>query len=191
MTYLSQRELEEVGFKHLGINVKLSNKASIYNPENISFDDNCRVDDFCILSAGSGGVHIGKYVHIAAYSSLIGNEEIFLDDFSGLSSRVSVYSSNDDYSGDYMAHPTIPSEFRNVDSKPVFIGRHVIVGSGSIILPGANLKDGVSIGALSLVNGRYEYKEFTIYAGVPAKYIKKRSTKLLELERQFLFLKDY
>lgn len=191
MAYLSQRELENFEFKHLGVNVKLSNKASIYSSENISLDDNCRIDDFCILSAGEGGIHIGKYVHIAAYSSLIGNGKIFLDDFSGLSSRVSVYSSNDDYSGNYMAHPTIASEFRNVDSKPVIIGRHVIVGSSSIILPGADLKDGVCIGALSLVNGKYKYKEFTIYAGVPAKYIKKRSANLLDLEKKFLFSKEH
>ena len=127
MAYLTQQQLEQLHFKYLGKNVKISDKASIYNAKNIHLDDNCRIDDFCILSAGFGGIYIGKYVHIAAYSSLIGAESITLADFSGISSRVSIYSSSDDYSGEFMPHPTIPDEFRNVDNRPVYLDKHTIV----------------------------------------------------------------
>ena len=182
MAYLTQQQLEQLHFKYLGKNVKISDKASIYNAKNIHLDDNCRIDDFCILSAGVGGIYIGKYVHIAAYSSLIGAESIILADFSGISSRVSIYSSSDDYSGEFMPHPTIPDEFRNVDNRPVYLDKHTIVGAGAIVLPGAKLNIGVAIGALSLVLGK-EYPEFMIYAGTPAKAIKERKRNLLELER--------
>ena len=184
MAYLTQQQLEQMKFKQLGKNVKVSDKASIYNATNIHLDDNCRIDDFCIISAGIGGIYIGKYVHVAAYSSLIGAEKITLADFSGLSSRVSIYSSSDDYSGGFLTNPTVPVEYCNVDSRPVYIGKHVIVGAGAIVLPGAVLNTGVAIGSLSLVLGK-EYPEFKIYAGTPAKAMKERKRNLLELENKF------
>jgi galactoside O-acetyltransferase len=183
MGYLTTLELKKMNFKHIGENVKISDKVSIYNAENIYLDDNCRIDDFCILSAGNGGIHVGKYVHIAAYSSLIGAEEIYLDDFSGLSSRVSIYSSSDDYSGNYLTNPNIPSQYRRVENKPVHIGKHAIIGAGTVILPGAALKEGVAIGALSLVSDMV-YDGFNIYGGVPAKKIKTRDNTLLKLEQE-------
>lgn len=181
MSYLTQEQLEDFGFKYLGKNVKVSDKASIYNPKNIHLDDNCRIDDFCIISAGHKGIHIGKYVHIACYSSLIGAEEIYLSDFSGLSSRVSIYSSSDDYSGAFMTNPTIPKELTKIDSRPVFLDKHTIIGAGSVVLPGAKLNLGVAVGSLSLIQGK-EYPEFMIYFGNPVKPIKKRKRNLLELE---------
>ena len=76
-------ELKEIGFKYLGKNVLISNKTSIYNAKNITIGNNTRIDDFCILSAGEGGIEIGDYVHIACYSSLIGKGKIQMNDYSG------------------------------------------------------------------------------------------------------------
>ena len=49
MAYLSIQELKSMGFKSLGKSVKVSDKASIYNPEKIELGDFSRVDDFCII----------------------------------------------------------------------------------------------------------------------------------------------
>src|SRR5207249_2610301 len=106
-----------------------------------------RIDDFCILSAGEKGIFLGSYIHIACYTSLIGKAAITLADYSNLSSRVSIYSSNDDYSGNYMTNPMVPPQFTNVDHRPVNIGRHCIVGSGTVILPGVTLEEGSAVGA--------------------------------------------
>ncbi|GHD78411.1 acyltransferase [Vogesella fluminis] len=184
MAWLSATQLSTMGFASIGENVLVSDKASIYNPQNISIGNNVRIDDFCIISAGHGGVSIGNYVHVAAYSSLIGSGKISLSDYSGLSSRVSIYSSNDDYTGDRMTNPTVPPKYTGVISADVFIGKHVIIGNGSIILPGISLNDGSVIAALSLVNKDCE--PFKIYGGVPAKPLKERKKNLLDLEVQFL-----
>jgi galactoside O-acetyltransferase len=180
MAMLTRRRLAEIGFRSLGKNVAISEKASIYNPENISIGDNARIDDFCILSAGSGGIRIGRFVHVGCYVSLIGAGEIVLADFSGLSGRVSIYSSNDDTSGDFMAHPTIPMEYRNVESGRVLIEKHAMVLTGAVVLPNVTIRTGAVIGALSLVKD--DCDEFVIYAGRPARKLKDRSRKLLELE---------
>src|SRR5882672_8401994 len=111
MAFLSQEQLDAVGFKRLGKNVQVSDKAVFYNPSKISIGDNSRIDDFCILSAGEGEFHIGRHVHIACYVSLIGKNAILLEDFAGLSSRVSIYSSSDDFSGNYMTGPTVSEEY--------------------------------------------------------------------------------
>ena len=184
MPQLTRKAIEGMGFVTVGKNVMISDKACFYNCAAISVGSNVRIDDFCVLSAGVGGISIGNHIHIAIGVSLIGAGKITVCDFSNLSSRVSIYSSNDDYSGATMTGPTLPREFTNVRHADVFIGRHTIVGSGSIILPGVTLEEGVAVGALSLVNKRCG--AFGIYAGNPARLVKERKRDLLALEQRFL-----
>ena len=183
MAFLNDKQIESMGFKSVGENVQLSDKASYYNCKNISIGNNTRIDDFCVLSAGEDGIEIGNYVHIAIGVSVIGAAKISIMDFAGLSSRVSIYSSNDDYSGEYMTNPMIPSEFTNVTHGAVSIGKHAIIGSGSVILPNVTLEDGVAVGALSLVTK--SCSEFGVYIGTPAKKIKERKKGVLKYEEFF------
>jgi acetyltransferase-like isoleucine patch superfamily enzyme len=184
VAFLADDDLAELGFKALGRNVFVSERASIFGASRIRVGNNVRVDDFCILSAGEGGITLGSYIHIAAYSSIIGAGEVTVDDFANLSSRVSIYSSSDDYSGRHMTNPMVADEFKQVDVRPVHIGRHVVIGSGSVILPGVTLHDGCAVGALSLIKSDCE--PFAIYGGAPARRLATRDTNLLDLERQFL-----
>jgi galactoside O-acetyltransferase len=184
MAMLSRDFIEQMGFASVGNNVQLSDRASFYNTANISLGNNVRIDDFCVLSAGAGGINIGNYIHIAVFSLLIGAGKIVLSDFCNISSRVSIYSSNDDYTGRTMTNPTLPSQYTGVTHADVFLGKHVIVGCGSVILPGITLEDGVAIGALSLVTK--DCGSFGIYAGNPARRIKERQQGLLELEKELL-----
>jgi galactoside O-acetyltransferase len=189
MGFLNLSQISAIGFRSCGRNVLISNKASFYGASRITLGDSVRIDDFCILSAGDGGIVVGNHVHIACYSSFIGKEEIKLGDFSNISSRVSVYSSSDDYSGATMTNPTVSDNFKNVDHRPVEIGSHCIVGSGSIILPGVSLGKGSAIGALSLVKGHCD--AFSIYAGIPARKMGDRSRDLLEAEKRFIASKNH
>lgn len=188
MPFLSQTQLDSYEFKFLGKNVKISDKASIYGANRISIGDESRIDDFCILSAGQEGIEIGCYVHIAAYCSLIGNSKIKLDDFSGLSSKVAIYSSSDDYSGSFMTNPCVPEEFKNVIHGPVHLGKHVIIGVGSAILPAVTIQAGAAVGAFSLVTKSIPAS--TIASGVPAKPIKARKTDIFRLEDELRALSN-
>lgn len=181
MGFMSRRKLNAMGFASLGKDVQISDKASFHGIERISVGDHSRIDDFTVLSAGAGGIILDRYVHIAVMCSLFGSEKIVLEDYSGLSSRVCIYSSTDDYSGNCLTNPTVPDDLKQVISLPVFIGKHCIVGAGAVLLPGSKLEMGVAVGALSLVKGHLE--SFMIYAGCPARPVKERSKRLLELER--------
>jgi galactoside O-acetyltransferase len=184
MALLSREALESMGFAALGQDVRISDKASFYGTTRIRLGNLVRIDDFCVLSAGAGGIKIGNYVHIAVYTSLIGAGAIQLHDFCNLSSRVAIYASSDDYSGAHMTNPMVPAEYTGVTHAPVTLDKHVIVGCGSVLLPGVTLHEGVAIGALSLVNRDCE--AFGIYAGNPARRIKERKQDLLALENDFL-----
>ena len=184
MPFLTKREVSCVGFKSVGKDVCISSKVSFYNPARISIGDNSRIDDFCILSAGSGGITIGKYVHIGCYSQLLGHGAITLEDLSGISGRVAIYSSNDDYSGNSLTNPTVPEIYRNVSQGPVVLRKHAIVGAGAVILPNVEIGVGAVVAALSLV--KKDCEAFGVYAGIPSKKISERKRVLLELEDEFL-----
>jgi acetyltransferase-like isoleucine patch superfamily enzyme len=181
--FVKREELEKMGFKHLGKNVMISDKASIYSTHLIELGDNVRIDDFCVISPGSS-LKIGNNVHIAVFSSIIGKGDVIMEDFSGLSSRVAIYSSTDDYGGSALTNPTVPEEFTNVFSGTVHLKKHVIIGAGSVVLPGVTLEEGVAVGALSLVNRSCE--AFKLISGIPAKVIKERKQDLLIWEQKYL-----
>lgn len=184
MAFLDNEQIARMGFAAIGRHVLISDKAALYNCERIFLGDHVRIDDFTILSAGAGGIRIGSHVHIAAFCGLFGKEEITLADFCGLSSRVSIYSCTDDYSGKSLTNPTVDDAYKNQRAAPVELGRHVIVGAGSIIMPGVKLDVGVAIGALSFVNQSCE--SFSIYAGSPLHKIGDRDNRLLVLEQAFI-----
>ena len=185
MAYYSVEELLKLGFKFVGKNVKISTKASIYNFEDIEIGNNSRIDDFCVLS---GKIKIGKNVHFAPFCLVSGGEKgIVFEDFSGLAYNVSIFSQSDDYSGRTLTNPTIPKIYKNELIKRIVIGKHSIIGAGSMIMPGVDLSEGTAIGAMSLV--RKTTEEWSIYLGNPAKIIKKRKKDLLELEK--LYIENY
>jgi len=186
MAFLSPAEIAKIGFKKVGNNLKISDKASFHGVERISIGDNTRIDDFCVISAGEDGIDIGRYVHVACLCSIIGHARIELHDFCGISSRTAVYSSSDDFSGDYLTGPTVPKEFTHVISKAVVIGKHVIVGSGCVILPGVHIGIGSAVGALSLVATNCE--PYSLYVGNPAKFLRPRSRKTADLEKKLMGL---
>lgn len=183
-SFYTDLELKELGLKKYGDNVKISRHARFYGTQNISIGSNVRIDDFCILS---GHIELGSNIHIAAYTALYGGVDgIYIEDYANLSSRVSVYSVSDDYSGETMTNPTIPDEFKNLLSKPVYIGKHVIIGTTSVVLPGVKIAEGSSFGAFSFIN--HDSDEWSINCGIPYKKIKNRKKRLLELEK--IYSKD-
>jgi galactoside O-acetyltransferase len=183
-SFLSKEELDEIGFKSLGENVLISGKVSIYSPELISMGNNVRIDDFVLLS---GDITLGNNIHIAPYCGLFGGEGgagIAMRNYSGLSSHVTIYSISDDYSGEFMTNPMIPSNYTNVQKGRVILHEYVIVGATSVILPGLEIGEGTAVGAMSMVT--QSLPEWKICRGIPARILKERSKKLKGLEQQFL-----
>lgn len=179
MSYLNDEELKLIGFKKYGKNVKISNKSSIYGASSIQIGDNVRIDDFSILSAVGGFITIGSHIHIASHAILIGAGGIEMNDFSGLSSRVALYSASDDYSGDYLIGPVMEEDCLNIIKGQITLQKYVTIGTSATIMPNVNFGEGSVLGAYSMATRDTE--EWSIYAGVPARKIKNRKKGLLNL----------
>jgi acetyltransferase-like isoleucine patch superfamily enzyme len=177
--YYTNEELKYCGFKKIGNNVMIHENVNIYGIENISIGDHVRIDPYASIIA-NGFVSIGSYVHIGSYCLLIGAEGITMENFSGLSQGVKIYTRSDDYSGEHLTNPTVPERYLGIKKGPVQLKKHVIVGANTVILPGVKVGEGSSVGAMSLVTKSLQ--SWGIYAGIPAKKIKIRSRKLIELE---------
>ncbi|MCC2970839.1 DapH/DapD/GlmU-related protein [Massilia sp. IC2-476] len=182
MAFLTTEQLAAMGFKHLGKNVKISDKAVIYNPDRVELGDHARIDDFCVVS---GKVTIGRNVHIAVFCNVAGGSEgISFEDFSGLAYGCHVFSQSDDYTGATLTNPTVPAEYKKERKAAVRIGRHCIIGTNSLIFPGVHLAEGCSVGAMAMVTKSTE--PWGVYSGIPAKRIKERKRDLLALEQAYL-----
>jgi galactoside O-acetyltransferase len=182
--YYSDNELLLLGLGRIGRNVRLDRTALILNPAGVQIGDQTRIDAFCLITAFGAGVSIGRNVHIAAGVYIFGGGGVVIEDFAGVSARSLIYSTNDDYSGEHLTGPTIPARFTHVNAAPVRIGRHAVVGAGCIVLPGVAFGEGSASGALSLV--KTNVSPFAIVGGSPARRLKMRSRRLLELEREYL-----
>ena len=181
--FLSRSRLQALKFLRLGQAVLVHPTAVIPDCSRVALGDHCRIDPFTVLSA-HGKIEIGSYVHIGSHCSLSGGEAIKIGDFSTLSHNVNLFTSSDDYSGKSMTNPTVPDSFKTVCTRPIHLGRHVIVGAGSIIMPGIEVPEGCAIGALSFVNKPLE--AWGVYAGVPVRRISERCKDLLLLEQKLI-----
>ncbi len=169
-------------FKSIGQNCKISPFARFYNPENIEIGDNVRIDDFCIISAGVGGIKIGNHIHIAPYSSLIGAGRIELKDYAQVAAKCSILSSSDDFSGEYLIGPQVPEETRNVTNLPVTLEKYAVLGCNSVVFPGVTIGENSGTGAFTLVRANLEPD--SLYVGNPVKKIKDRNR--FDWEDEFL-----
>lgn len=176
-SFYTSEELLSFGFKAIGEDVQISRFARFYGSENIEIGTNVRIDDFCIIS---GNVKLGNYIHISAYTALYGKFGIELEDYCGLSPRCTVFSASDDFSGNFLIGPVVDYKYTNLISGKVLIKKFSQLGSNCIVFPGITVGEGVAAGAMSLVLNDLE--PWKIYLGIPAKYYKDRSKKLLDLD---------
>lgn len=182
MAYLSPDELDQIGFKSVGKDVKISRFAQIYDPHQMVIGDYSRIDDFCVVS---GRVEIGNYVHITPMCLLAGGVPgIFIENFCTLAYGVKIFAQTDDYTGETLTNSLIPKKYKNETFASVILEKHVIVGTNAVIFPGVKVALGCALGAMSLVTT--STTPWGIYVGQPAMRKKERKMNLLKLEAAFL-----
>jgi len=173
--YYETAELRNMAFKSVGDETMISRRSTIIGLEQIELGSNVRIDDFATIVVGDGGyIRIGSQVHIASHSSILGAGGVVMDDYSGLSQGARIYSATDDYINSVYLGPMAPLEERNIIKGLVSIGRYSIIGSGSIVLPGIKVEEGVTVGALSMVNKNL--KSWGVYHGNPARRVSDKNS---------------
>ena len=182
--YYHTRDLAHFGFGGLGDNVQIATNSTLIGLDNIFLGDNVRIDGFTsIITSSDGQCRIGRNVHVGSNCFISCAKNVTISDFAGLSHGVKLYTKSDDYSGNFLTNPTVPERFTSPKVGSVTLGRHVIIGSNTVILPGVNIGEGSAVGALSLVSRNLG--NWGIFFGIPAKHLRRRSKDLLVLERDY------
>jgi acetyltransferase-like isoleucine patch superfamily enzyme len=150
-----------------GVKINALVKKSIIISDNVSIHDSTIIDGYgglrslgesCIIGK-SVGISSGCYIQIRGFVS-IGEGTI-------IGPGVKIFSENHNFN-DRNLHFSEQGENRI----GVIINKNCWIGSGAIILDGANIGEGAIIAAGAVVRG--EIKSFGIYGGIPAKLIKYR-----------------
>ena len=98
-----------------------------------------------------------------------GSHGFEIKNFSSISSGCRIFTSSDDYSGNFLFSPTVPKKYTKPKNKKVLIEKFV------------------NIGALSLINKNLN--KWEIYLGVPVKKVGDRSKKIIDLSKKYLYEK--
>jgi galactoside O-acetyltransferase len=157
--------------KSLGKNVIIGKTVRIRYPELVEIGDNVIIDDFTYISVA---LKLHSNVHISAGCKIIGGNKSFVEmkDLSTLAPNVVLSAGSDDYIGG-IATPMVPMKYKgNAVIGKIILGKHCIVGAGSVVLPNVEFQEGACLGALSLA--KTNLKEYTLNAGIPSIYLKNR-----------------
>ena len=154
-------------------NLQIFPLAKLAYPENIIFGDRVILDDYIFIVA-KDTVRLGNYVHIASFTSVTGGGKFHIGDYSTLSSGVRIITGTEDLDTPGLLGSAVPAPYRQPIRSEVRIGKHCMIGANTVILPGADIPDGVVIGAGSLVLAKSKPGPWSIWAGNPLKYFKDR-----------------
>lgn len=130
-----------VGLNHPVILATVSEKAIIY------LDDNCGMSGSSIVAASS--------VQIGQHSGLGGNASIYDTDFHPIEANAR----------------RCQRAISDASTKPVTVGKDVLIGMNTIVLKGVTIGDGAFIGANSVVT--QSIPSNTLWVGNPAHCIRK------------------
>ena len=164
----------------------ISENIRIRHPNHFLVGHNNIVDDYCYFSTK---IRIGSYSHIANNVSIGGglDYQFVLGDYCSISSGARIWCSSNNFINDI---GTFACEhyFDDKISGNVEISNLCIVGTNTVIMPDNYLPIGVAIGALSFVPAKFSFEPWSLYAGIPIKYIKKRDKN--EILKKYKILKN-
>lgn len=168
---ISSPQYDKALIKRIGEDVFISVHAEIRRPHLVSIGSHVAIDTGAYITTAA---EIGDYVHIGPYTTFIGGESGFfkIGNFSGIAAGCRIICASDDYLGAGLIGPTIPKKYQVIIAKPVILEDFVTLGVNAIVMPGITLGEGSVVGAGSLVTKDTE--PWTVYAGSPARGIKKR-----------------
>jgi acetyltransferase-like isoleucine patch superfamily enzyme len=163
-------------FAEIGAFTKLAfPQGSIFNEHGIALGCYCIVGERVSISAGFAPgqrlgpepiVRIGDGCVIGRDSNIVGHESIVLEDH--VWTGPSVYISDQNHSYD---DPGLPIGKQWPRNAPVRIGAGSWIGTGAVILPGADIGRNVVVAANSVVRGHVP--DHSVVAGAPAKPVRR------------------
>ena len=160
-------------FKSIGDDVIISDLAVISRPHLVSIGNHIAIDMWTYISTT---MDMGDYIHIAPSVTILGGANAYLKmgNFTNIGSGGRIVCATDDFLQGLIS-PVVPVEHRTIINKPIVFEDFATLGVNCTVLPGVTLKEGTIVGANSVVTK--DTDPWMVYAGCPAKPIKKRDPK--------------
>jgi acetyltransferase-like isoleucine patch superfamily enzyme len=177
--FYGPEELRAMGIT-CGDGSMMHRQSIVVNPRRLTIGKNSRVDGFCTISCGSG-IHIGDNCHIAGYVSLMGGAGIEIGDYCSIASGSKIFSVSDDVMGRGLVGPQVPESKRYLYKGKVTMQPHSVLTIGAMMMPGSVLSKGSTVMTYSMYVERSPGRDFAVYAGTPACYIKDKKPELKKL----------
>lgn len=148
----------------------ISKNIRIRYPKYFDVGEHSIVDDFCYISTKFS---IGDCFHVASGCSIIGGKgaTFIAGSFGCLASGVRVLCKSDDFVNDIST--ILPPDCEDIKTPlglNIILDDFVTVGANSVIMPQNKIPIGVAIGALSFVPWGFDFKPWTVYAGIGKKF---------------------
>ncbi len=157
--------------KRCGQGVVIYPLAKIARPEMVEIGDFVKIDDFVFINGGEG-IKIGRYVHIAAFSSVFGGGKLIIEDYAGISEGVRLITGTETYEGGKRMSGALPVEQRALLIGTVHIEKDAFIGTNSVVHPNVRIGRGAIIGSNSLV--LKDIEPWSINTGSPCKKVGER-----------------
>ena len=170
--------------KHCGSNVFIGYNTIFTNPSEVVLGDNVRIDPFCLLTTS---LEVGNNVQICSHAVLGGGskQKITLGDWTFIGYGSKLFCASEDYSGfygpvnDFWGH-------NKVYRGDITFSNYSGIASDVIVMPGATLPEGCTIGAKSFVYRTDELRPWSVWVGNPLKVHKPRcKDKVIELAKEW------
>lgn len=142
-------------------------KLSTFYGGRIIIGSNCELRNGCRVLTYGGNITIGNNCSINPYTILYGQGNLIIGNNTRIAANCVIIPSNHNFS-----QTDVPIINQGLTCKGITIGNDVWIGCGARILDGVTISDGCVIGAGSVVTKSTE--RYGIYAGTPAKLIRKR-----------------
>lgn len=164
--------------RECGQDVRIQSNVIIKRPDLVRIGNHVAIEGFFVVTCQ---FEVGDYCHISYGVIVIGGQDgrLTMGHFSHLAPGCRVICSGDKHMGDGLVSPVVPEQYRDIaDCRPVVLGNFATIGTGAVVMPGVTIGDGAVLGANSFANKDLE--PWTIYAGSPARPIKKRPSTLMK-----------
>ena len=157
--------------KRCGEWVHIHPLAKIIKPEMVEIDDYVKIDDFVLINGGEG-TKIGRYVHIAAFTSIFGGGKFIIEDYAGLSEGVRIITGTETYQKGKRMSGALPLEQRDPLIDMVCLEKDAFIGTNSVVHPNVRIGRGAIVGSNSLV--LKDVEPWSVNVGSPCRKIGER-----------------
>jgi acetyltransferase-like isoleucine patch superfamily enzyme len=163
---------------HTGVNVIIGKTVRLRKPALVSVGDYSILDDFTYVSCA---LTIGRFTHVGANSVIIGGRaHVRIGSFVNIAPGCRLIAASNDFVAGGLVGPAIPPEYADESVvSDIHLGDHVLLGTNTVILPGVQMPEGVSTGAMTLISPKMKLEPWTLYVGAPACAFRKRDSALI------------